>query len=98
MFLRCRPGIKRPKVSPLTGLRILLSGVKPILTRLQFSNHDANAFFVLSFPGVLGMLACGRSAPDFCRLTLLSSLAGDRGVAASALKVVDCITGVEHVT
>ncbi len=101
VFLSCRPRIKRPQVSALPGLRILFPGVKPILSRLQFSNHDANViFYFIGFRKLSGCewLTCCRSAPDFCRLTLLPSLAGDRCIAAGALKIVDCITGVEHVT
>lgn len=56
MFLRCRTRIKRPQVSALPGLRILFPGVEPILSRLQFSNHDANAFFIGWFPAAVGEL------------------------------------------
>jgi hypothetical protein len=100
MFLRCRTRIKRPQVSALPGLRILFPGVEPILSRLQFSNHDANAFSLAGFPQQserAAWLSGGRGTPNFCRLTFLFSLARHRCIASGALKVVDRISGVEHV-
>jgi hypothetical protein len=31
--------LERPKIAPLAGFRIHLSGIEPVFTRLQFSDH-----------------------------------------------------------
>src|SRR4030095_5843476 len=43
MFLRLLERIEGPEVPPSSGLRILLSGVKPVLPRFQFSDHVVSA-------------------------------------------------------
>lgn len=39
MFLRRRPCFKCAQIPALTGLRIFLPGIQPVLTRFKLSDH-----------------------------------------------------------
>jgi hypothetical protein len=41
MLLGCFTSREGPKVTPLAGLRILFTGVQPILSRFEFANHNS---------------------------------------------------------